>query len=166
MHKNRKLHIFGVFIVVLFINGCSSPEKGDKFNETIENHKAISLWHDGVWEERYESSNEEYASGPSAIIEILSIDVNKDLSQKDMQEIMDYYEFKNNASFDDKGKYIGKRVNDYTCYVTFFKENTDEVIERYKYQNGKFVTLEKEDESYFARPEEKNNPDEPQSELP
>lgn len=145
----RFKHLYAVVLLVaIVLSGCGQKN----YDRLIEDHKAMSLQEDGVWEIRYEKIR----SDPSidATTAIISINVKKDMIEDDMLEIMDYMELQYNADFDEAGVYQGKKEDaEFSCYAVFYRGDTDEEIKRIKYVNGKSVEITKEDDVYFASPE-------------
>lgn len=156
MKSWKRIGIASTLFLLIFMSGCSQPfgKKEDKYNETVEKHKAIEMYRAGVWEERYEYVTQQYTSKIESTTLKVSIDVQEKLSKEEIKEIMDYYEFTKNASFDNSGAYIGPMEIDYTCYAAFYKKDTDELLECYKYKNGEFVTATKEEEGNFPKANE------------
>ncbi len=136
-----------VVILIFFTAGCNS----NNYDAMVENHKAMDLYRDGVWEVRYikEAAN----SATSETVITLSIDVLKDMTEEDILTVLDYYEFTRNAAWDANQSYVGERESDYSCYAVFYKNNTNEEIRRIKYCNGKEVVPSEEDKWEFAPPE-------------
>lgn len=147
--KQYGLRYIALILTVLFICGC-----GQKNLETLrESHKAVQMYRDGIWKPRYTSSSS--AVGGNGIQEtnaILSINVYKNMEKDDMMEVLDYYKLTYNADFNEEGEYRGELDTDYTCYATFYKEDTDEELVRIKCLNGEEVAPAQEDDSIFPLP--------------
>jgi len=151
MRRHVRVYILLIFLM-LFTVGCRN------YITRAENHKAMDLYRDGAWNIRYKRSMEKYATGQN--ITILSINVNKDMTEKEMLSVLDYYEFTDNADFDAKGKYIGECKTDFLCFAVFYEGDTDKEIRRIKYLKGKEVDPVEEGEYRFATPDLRTSEDE------
>ena len=83
----------------------------------------------------------------------VSLNVNGDMTEKQMLDVMDYYEFTRNASFDENLQYKGETDTNYNCYAVFYRGETDEEIRRIKYHNGKETEPAEKEKSMFPIPE-------------
>lgn len=147
MKKFFQMLVAGVVLACLLI-GCGSKD----YNAMQEKHAATKTYRDGVWKVRYYSNLEEYADEVKGVTLYLSVDVEQEMSEEDMLDIMDYYEFTRNAKWDNQNHYIGEREAEYVCYAVFYQSGTDEEIRRIKYYNGKEVEIPEEEQSYFPKP--------------
>ena len=149
---NKVLRLFSTVILwSCLIIGCGSMS-AEKYNAIQENHAATKTYREGKWKVRYDSMTQQYSGKIESTTYILSVDVLGELTEEDMLDIMDYYEFTGNAQWDMNNRYLGERETDYTCYAVFYKGNTDEEIDRIKYFNGEEVEIPEEEQSYFPKP--------------
>ncbi len=150
--------ITAIVLLSCVVFGCGAKNHGAKeYGEMQENHPATKTYRDGMWTIRYNCWTDDYAHN---IIFYLSADVHKDMTKKDMLDIMDYYEFTKHAQWDMAGNYVGERDSDYTCYAAFYRGDTDEVIKKIKYHNGEEAEVLEEDKYFFASPESHSSQDE------
>ena len=147
--------VAGVILACLLI-GCGSKN----YNAMQEKHAATKKYRDGVWKVRYYNNVEEYAGEVKGVTIYLSVDVEREMSEEDILDIMDYYEFTRNAKWDNQNHYIGEREAEYTCYAVFYQSGTNEEIRRIKYCNGKEVEIPEEEQSYFPKPDMHSSMDE------
>ena len=127
----RYLKIGVVFMLfVVFAAGCGAERE------------AIKMQDDGVWKERLNSCSN---TGSNEVRVKLLIDVKKDMTEKEMLTVLDYYEIK-----------IRKRPpldigeNDFIqCYAIFYKDDTEEIIKKYKYREGECLDITTDDEIIF-----------------
>lgn len=147
MREYRRLYIVLVLVAFLAV-GCKS------YDQMLEDHVAVQMQNEGVWEERYDEVKEEYEPGIVGERTLqLSVNVMKDMTEEEMLDVLDYYELLHNAFFDlEKRENTKERDVDFTCYAVFYRENTDEVIRKFKYVNHESVTVPEEEEDYFASP--------------
>ncbi len=141
--------MFAALCLVVFSAGCQGT---DKYNEILDNHSAVKLYQDGIWKPRYTSDTAEYTDRIKSKTTFVSINVLGELTEENMLEIMDYYEFTRNAYFGSGTKYLGERDTDFTCYAVFFQGETEEEIRRIKYYNREEVAQTEEDEPMFPSP--------------
>lgn len=140
-----------------------SPENSaeeDHYNEMIESHPAAVSYHDGRWKVRYIATIHEATDHIKAVRTYVSVDAPEDMTEEEMFEIADYYEFRDNAQFDIDGNYIGPRETDYTCYAVFYRGDTDEEMRRIKYMNGEEVEAIPQEASLFPSPMNRTNQEE------
>lgn len=156
MKKYRKLYKI-ITIVVFLTIGCIfaiGHFRHKDLNEMVENHKAMQMYRDGIFDVRYERLQVEDSDDSKEFS--ISIDVKKDMTEEDMLCIMDYFEMTNNASYVGSS-YEGEQDTDYTCYAVFYRGDTDEEIRRMKYFNGEEVEITENDNPYsFPGPEKKS----------
>lgn len=138
----------GIVLACLVI-GCGSKN----YNAMQEKHAATKTYRDGVWKVRYYSLVENYTDRIKDVMLFLAVDVEQEMSEQDMLDIMDYYEFTRNAKWDSKNHYVGERESDYACYAVFYRSGTDEEMRRIKYFNGQEVEIPEEEQSYFPKPQ-------------
>lgn len=137
------------FVILIILLACLISGCGKSYDDILENHAAIEMYRDGVWSVRYISENTIVPSGNvESVMVQLSVNVDKEMTEEQMLEVMDYYEFTRNALFE-KGEYKGEQDADYSCYAVFYRGDTDEEIFRIKYQNGKETEPTEEEESVF-----------------
>lgn len=145
LHKYLCIFL-AVVCLVLFSGGCQAK---DPYNEILENHRAVKLFEEKIWRPRYTCDRDEYTDRIKSKTSFVTINVLGELTEEDMLEIMDYYEFTRNADFGTDTTYLGERNTDFTCYAVFFEGETDKEIRRIKYFNGKEVTPMEEEEQMF-----------------
>lgn len=138
--------VLTVLCLMVFSGGCQAK---DPYNEILENHRAVKLFEEKIWWPRYTCDRDEYADRIKSKTSFVTINVLGELTEEDMLEIMDYYEFTRNADFGTGTRYLGERDTDFTCYAVFFEGDTDKEIRRIKYFNGKEVTPTEEEEPMF-----------------
>ena len=148
MKKFFRMIVAGIILASLVI-GCESKD----YDAMQEKHAATKTYRDGVWKVRYNSVVHDYAGEIKGVTLYLSVNVEQEMSEEDMLDIMDYYEFTRNAQWDYNNHYIGEREADYTCYAVFYRSGTEEEIRRIKYYNGKEVEIPEEEQSYFPKPD-------------
>jgi len=141
MKFRRIIYCLCVLFVIMLI-GCN------KDNQDILNHNAMKLEEEGYYEIRYESALGDGDSEP--LICTVSVDVLKDMNEDQMLDIARYMELCYMTILDSNMKPIGRRENDFECYMVFYKGNTDEEIEKIKYINGERVEIIEEDNHKFA----------------
>lgn len=148
MKKIQSSVVVLIVLLVCLVGGC-----GRSYDDILENHAAIKMYRDGVWNVRYFSMNTNTTtSGITESVTVqLTVDVNGDMTEKQMLEVMDYYEFTRNAWFDGK-TYKGEQDADYSCYAVFYRGDTDEEIRRIKYHNGEETEPTEEEKSIFPMP--------------
>ncbi len=152
--KMKKIRISAMVLIVLLAclaGGCT----GKDYADMVENHAAIKTYRDGVWGVRYLSVNT-MATTPGITESVtvrVSLNVNGDMTEKQMLDVMDYYEFTRNASFDENLQYKGETDTNYNCYAVFYRGETDEEIRRIKYHNGKETEPAEKEKSMFPIPE-------------
>ena len=129
-------------IIIILFAGCG--------NKTIDfiNHNAIKMMEQGIYEIRYSDSNGFEDNYP--IVSRISVNVLKDMTKEQMLDIIRYEEMCQMSVFDGNENYIGRRENDYECYAVYYKGDTDEVIDKIKYVNGKIVDIDEADDVRFA----------------
>lgn len=143
-----------VLLTAVVLAGC-----GKDYEKMLEEHKAVSMQEDGIWEARYEQCKINDATDVTTVI--ISVNVMKNMTENDMLEVLDYMELQYNARFDDEGVYQGKKEDaEYICYAVFYRKDTDEEIKRIKYVKGESVEIRGEDEVHFAGPELRDMDDE------
>ena len=149
-------------LLILFSAGCGTEKQSsvEAYNEKQENHAATKTYREGYWKVRYNCWSHDYTDRIKSTTFTLSVDVYKDLTEQDMLDIMDYYEFTRNSQWGMDGEYLGERETDYTCYAVFYRGGTDEEIRRIKYCNGKEVVIQEEDKYCFATPESHSSEEE------
>ncbi len=146
---NKFLRIFAVVILLsILVFGCGS-EGAEKYHAMQEKHAATKTYRDGIWKIRYNSLIHEGTDRLKCVKFYLTVDVIGELTEEDMLDIMDYYEFTKNSQWDVDGNYIGERETDYICYAVFYKGETDEEICRMKYCNREEVQIPEEEQGYF-----------------
>lgn len=155
MKKCLGMIVAGI-LLACFMLGCGRKD----YNAMSEKHAATKTYRDGVWEVRYNSIIDQYAGEIVGKTLYLSVDVHQDMTEEDMLDIMDYYEFRWNARWDNNNHYIGERESDFTCYAVFYRGGTDEEVRRSKYFNGKEVEIPEEEQSYFPKPDMHSSMDE------
>lgn len=151
MKKNLWV-ITAVVLVICSVLGCGYKD----YKAMQEKHAATKTYREGMWRIRYNC----WTDSNQGTTFCLSVNVRRDMSEKDMLDIMDYYEFTKNAKFDSNNHYIGERETDYTCYAVFYQGDTDEEIRKIKYYNGKEVEILEKDLYCFATPESCSSEDE------
>ena len=132
----KRIGILFLFCMV-YLSGCK------KDLEYIEKHSpALKMRDAGKWETRCD----EQQDGGDYPYSSISINVLKDMTEKEMLSVADYYEQAYYA-----GLYDESRNDDYVVYIVFFKNDTDEEIARYKYSHGgtKDIT---QDDTYKFQP--------------
>lgn len=137
----------GFFIILFIVCVCTGCEN---YQQMLEEHKAIKMQQDGVWEERYKSVGVNDAIDETEVI--LSINVKKDMSVEDMLAVLEYHELFYNAELEGD-IYTKEKESDYSSYAVFYRGDTDEAIKRFKYCNRESVPINKEDEVKFASPD-------------
>ena len=144
--QNNFCIVLAVLCLGLFSGGCQIK---DKYNEILETHRAVKLFEENIWWPRYTRDYDEYTDRIKSKTTFVTINVYGELSEEDMLEIMDYYEFTRNANFGTGTRYLGEHDTDFTCYAVFFEGESDKEILRIKYFNGKEVTPTEEEEPMF-----------------
>lgn len=131
--------LLACMLVVAFLPGCG---------ENMENHRALSMQEDGLWEERY---NTNVLMDGGGVYAKVSVNVKEDMDEKDMLKILDYYRLNlvEGSGFDVEDE-------EAAVYGVFYKGNTDEEIGRFKYVDGENVDIPAEEQSYFPTPELRN----------
>ena len=151
-----------VMLLAFFVVGCGRTD----YFAIAENHEAVEMYRNGVWEIRYISGGEvTVGSKVKEVQNILAVNVNEDMTEKEMLKVLDYFEFSRNAYFEND-EYKGERKTDYTCFAVFYKEETDEEICRIKYRNGRDVEPLDEDEPLFPVPALRSGSEERKGSLP
>ncbi len=146
---NKFLRIFTIVILLsCLIFGCGSKD----YNAMQEKHAAVKTYREGKWKVRYDKCVQEGTDRITKTLLYISINVEQELTEEEMRDIMDYYEFTKNAQWDGNNHYIGERETDYVCYAVFFRGETDEEIRRIKYCNREEVEILEEEMSYFPKP--------------
>ena len=139
--KCKKRTLMLTVIIMLFA-GCGN--KVIDFN----NHNALKMMEEGKYEIRYSDSNGFEDNYP--IVSRISVNVLKDMTREQMLDIIRYEEMCQMSLFDSNENYIGRRENDYECYAVYYKGETDVVIDKIKYVNGKIVEINEADDNKFA----------------
>ena len=136
----RKFLLLPICVLVLtLLPGCG---------ETAENHSALSMKEEGYWDERY--STWKTSDQGEWHVEV-SINTKKDMEEKDMLKILDYYMLNlTESGLADKA----------AVYGVFYKEDTDEEISRFKYVDGESTDIPAEEQYYFPAPALHNQNDE------
>lgn len=140
----RKVLLLSIcMFVVFFLPGC---------RENLEDHSALSLQEDGFWEERYSTCK---MTDQGKTYAVASVNVKKDMGEKDMFKILDYYRLNlvEGSGFDVKEE-------EAVVYAVFYKGDTDEEIGKFKYVNGESVNIAEEEQYYFPAPNMHNQYDE------
>lgn len=128
------------------MTGCQS------YQEMLENHEAMKMQSDGIWQERYMERWEDEPPGPqSARTVALTVSVLKDMTEEQMFDVLEFYELFFNALLEGD-VYTKERDADFTLYAAFYKGDTDELIRKFKYVNHESVTITEEDEYQFVSP--------------
>lgn len=149
MKKFQSSVLIVAVLLACFLGGCGKKS----YSEMVESHAAMKTYRDGVWQIRYISEGGNAVGEEMTEITVyLSVDAGKEMTEGQMLEVMDYYEFTRNALFDKSGAYKGERKSDYVCYAVFYEGDTDKEIRRIKYQNGKEAEVTEEDSSMFPLP--------------
>lgn len=141
-----------VGMVVVCMTGCQS------YREMLDNHEAVQMQNDGIWEERYSSLRFDDSEQEGCTLR-LSVNVRKDMTEEQMLVVLDYCELWYNAFLDleNNKEMTRERDSDFTCYAVFYQGDTDEVIRKFKYVNHESVEITEEDNygfapSYFVSP--------------
>lgn len=138
----RNVFIFTIcMFVIAFTAGCT---------KTLENHPALSMHEEGMWEQRY---NTNVQTGDERGYAKVSINVKKDMDEDDMLKILDYYSL-NLANYN-----FIKNKKEAVVYGVFYKGDTDEEIARFKYVDGKSVDFTEEEQYNFPTPEQHSSLD-------
>ena len=138
--------LIAVLLISYIIVGCGIK---NSYEKRKENHAAAKTYQEGKWKVRYDSRTWDYTDRIKSTTFFLSVNVEQELTKKEMLDIMDYYEFTKNSQWDVDGNYIGERETDYICYAVFYKGETDEEICRMKYCNREEVEIPEEEQGYF-----------------
>ena len=141
--------LIAVLLISYIIVGCGIK---NSYEKRKENHAAAKTYQEGKWKVRYDSRTWDYTDRIKSTTFFLSVNVEQELTKKEMLDIMDYYELTVNAHLDANNRYKGERETDYTCYAVFYKGDTDEEIRRIKYLNRKEVEIPEDEQGYFAPP--------------
>ncbi len=143
---NKFLQIFAVVVLLSsLVFGCGSKD----YNAMQEKHAAVKTYRDGKWKIRYEKRMQEGTDRITKTMLYLSVNVEQELTEQEILDIMDYYEFTRNAQWDANNHYIGERETDYVCYAVFYEGETDQEFCRIKYCNGEEVEIPEEEQGYF-----------------
>lgn len=143
---NKFLQIFAVAVLLsILVFGCGSKD----YNAMQEKHAAVKTYRDGKWGVRYEKCMQEGTDRITKTMLYLSLNAEQELTEQEMLDIMDYYEFTRNAQWDANNRYMGERETDYVCYAVFYEGETDQEFCRIKYCNGEEVEIPEEEQSYF-----------------
>lgn len=134
-----------VGMVVACITGCQS------YQEMLDNHEAVKMQSDGIWEERYMERLEDEPGAEAKRTVRLSVNVLKDMTEEQMLDVLEYYELFFNAVLEG-GVYTKERDVDFTCYAVFYRGETDEPIQKFKYVNHESVAITEEDKYQFLSP--------------
>ena len=148
----KKKYFYKAIAMALCITvscGC-----GKDLESILNEHEALKMRDEGVYEVRYASCRVGYAGSGiiGEVIDCISINVNQEIGEEDMLTILDYYELVHNEEFDEDGDYKGERDEDYTCYAVFYEGDTDHELQKIKYFNNEKVDITDEDEKYFPPP--------------
>ena len=141
--------LIAVLLISYIIVGCGIK---NSYEKRKENHAAAKTYQEGKWKVRYDSRTWDYTDRIKSTTFFLSVNVEQELTKKEMLDIMDYYELTVNAHLDANNRYKGERESDYNCYAVFYNGNTDEEVDRIKYFNGEEVEIPEEEQSYFPKP--------------
>ncbi len=147
-----------VLLMILCVSGCSSKEptesqttmspeeeKEDEYPKEVKNSNAAELKSQGVWEERYKKDKVN-GTLEEGVITMLSINVNKDMTEDEMLQVTDYYRMITDDKYKINDSYKGK----FTCYAVFYKGDTDEELGRIKYVDGEKAEITDADKYNFA----------------
>lgn len=135
-----------VGLIAVCMTGCQSYEK------MLDNHEAVKMQNDGVWEERYMEWWEDEPPGPqSDRTALLSVDVLQDMTEEQMFDVLEYYELFYNALLEGD-VYTKEREAGFTLFAAFYKGKTDEPIRKIKYVNHESVEITQSDEYQFVSP--------------
>lgn len=156
----KKVLLALVVFWVLCAAGCQGEQDFDKIQE---NHAAIGTYREGMWEDRYVYTSQ---NGETETRTVLSVNVKEQMTERQMQDVLDYYEFTGHADFDENGKYLGEMEGDYICYAVFYQGDTEEEIWKVKYKNGRVEETTEEDEPVFPKPQMKTPEEMKGGELP
>ncbi len=146
MRNMKGILMVGFLAAILFV-GCGTRDS----SEMIKEHKARDMYKEGAWEERYSEWSGDVDEGVE--IFTLSVNVNKNMSEDDMLEVLDYVKLCLHSEQDDTGAYVGDRDSDWICYAVFYRGDSDEELKRFKHVNGESVHITEEDQAKFAGPE-------------
>lgn len=137
--KRKIMALLVCMLVAVFIPGCG---------ETLEGHSALSMQDDGYWEERY--CMNKIPDGGGLYLQV-SVNVKKDMDEKGMLKILDYYCMNMKEG-------IGSVVEDdgAAVYGVFYKGDTDEELARFKYADGESVAIPEEEQSFFPTAAQQN----------
>ncbi len=146
----KKRIYMSAFIAVLLISyiiiGCGMKSS---YETRKEKHAAVKTYRDGKWKIRYEKRMQEGTDRITKTMLYLSLNMEQELTEQEMLDIMDYYEFTRNAQWDANNRYMGERETDYVCYAVFYEGETDQEFCRIKYCNGEEVEIPEEEQGYF-----------------
>ena len=146
MSKKKFIRLFVLELVILMLCACG------KSGVDIENHNAAIMQKEGIWTERYSTTTD--TGDYKKQFERISINVYKDMSEDEMLEVLEYYELNAPKELNVDGQLV--KLENYTCYAIFCKEDLDEIIAKYKYVNGKIENYTDEEEYNFVNPIMKN----------
>lgn len=139
------------FYKVIVLALCISVICGCGHEFSLDDHGAMKMRDEGVYEMRYQSSRLHYNGEINGeVLDRLSVNVNKEMSEEDMLTLLDYYELVHNK--DNKADGRKERDEDFVCYAVFFEGDTDNEITRIKYVNHEKVEITDEDKAYFPPP--------------
>lgn len=140
-------------VVCLFSLLCACDKDNyAEYSKKTDNHAAVKMKEEGIWVERASvaSNNDD-----GDITFRLSANVYKDMTEEDMLSVLDYFELVYMADFDETDTsliYRGMRDADFTAYAVFYKENSDDVLGKFKYVNGKSVEYTDDEKYEFLPP--------------
>lgn len=133
-----------LMLAIVLFSACGS------YADKIKNHKAALKFDEGVVTKRYG----ELALGENdERIYRVTYNVNRDMTEEDMLDVLEYEEMIYNAECDEvTGEYTGERDKDYICYALFCEGTSNEVIGKNKYVNYECEDYTEEDEYLFLNP--------------
>lgn len=131
-------------LVVCICAGC------EDYQQMLDEHKAVKMRENGVWEERYKSVGVNDAIDETEVV--LSINVKKKMTEEDMLAVLEYHELFYNGKMEGD-VYAAEKDSPYNSYAVFYEGNTNKVIKKFKYCNREIVPIKEEDEVKFASPD-------------
>lgn len=132
-------------ITLLFLCACNLSDEP----ENLDDHTAVKMMEDGMWNIRDESLSD---CDNGDVIFKASINVFKDMEEENMLDVLDYYKKELMVEWEEVGgkvKYVGKKDTNFIAYVTFFKKETDEILNQFKYVNDEIVDYTEEEQYEF-----------------
>ena len=157
---------FAMFMILLILMSFTGCNFGKDYEETVESHPAFESYKEGEWEVRYLcATNSDNMGGITEVRIILSVDVNREMTKKQMTEILDYFELTRNARFEN-GEYKGNADAKFICYAVFYQGDTDEELWKVKWDGKEECEITKDDEGMFAKPQMCSSEDEKGGEWP